>query len=483
MDEHPRRNPALPFIPTPEEVVAIPEKSPFRVFGTKAFFRLWLAQVFSSTGDWVGLTATLAYAKQLSDNEFAISGVLISKLLPGLLFGSLALVLLDRFDKKLLMVGSDLARAGIYVAMPFIDNLGLLFMASLLAEIFTLSWSAAKDASLPQLVEGDALQSANSLGLAASYGTMPLGGLVYSGLTALAGTTLIANITSDTDSLAFIFDALTYVVSALVVLRLPLQSARSGEDKHRLDWTQTYREAREGLSFIRRHRLVRSVFIGLGGGMIGGGAMIPLGQLYASDVLGDKRLFGLLQTALGIGAAIGVVSLLILQKWLPREPVFTLSLIGTGASIIAAAFWSLPAMVMVLIACAGGFAGTAYVTGFTLLQENTEEELRGRTFAAVYTVVRICLFLALAAAPLVAGLARRIVGYFVEGGTVTIMDAEYALPGSRLALWIGGSITLASGVISHRAIRSALATQGVMEGTTEFATPSAEAERTEGDRQ
>ena len=279
MDEQPtRRNQALPFIPPPEEVVAPPEKSPFRVFGTKAFFRLWLAQVFSSTGDWVGLTATLAYAKSLSHSEFAISGVLIFKLLPGLLFGSVALVLLDRFDKKLLMVASDLLRAGMFVAMPFVKNLALLYVVSFFAEICTLAWSAAKDASLPQLVEGEALQSANSLGLAASYGTMPLGGLVYSGLTALAGTSLFANLTTDIDSLAFLFDALTYVVSALVVLRLPLNHFRAAEEKHKLDWTQTYREAREGLSFIRHHRLVRAVFIGLGGGMIGGGAMIPLGQ-------------------------------------------------------------------------------------------------------------------------------------------------------------------------------------------------------------
>ena len=151
-----------------------------------------------------------------------------------------------------------------------------------------------------------------------------------------------------------------------------------------------------------------------------------------------------------------MVSLLILQKWLPREPVFALSLIGTGAGIIAAACWSLPVVVMVLIAVAGGFAGTAYVTGFTLLQENTEEELRGRTFAAVYTVVRICLFLALATAPLIAGLARKIVSIFLEDGTATIGTVVYQLPGSRIALWIGGAITLYSGVASHRAITKAL---------------------------
>ncbi|MGB2757485.1 MAG: MFS transporter, partial [Acidimicrobiia bacterium] len=362
MEEPTRRNPVLPFIPTPEEVKTPTEKSPFRVFGTKAFFRLWVSQVFSSTGDWVGLTATLVFARKLSGgSEYALSGVLVSKLLPGLVFGSLALVLLDRFDKKLLMVGSDLARVVLYASLPFVNNLALLFVVSFLAEIFTLVWGAAKDASIPQLVEGEALQSANSLGLAASYGTLPLAGLVYAGLAALASTSLFSNLTTNTNYLAIWFDALTYLVSALVVLRLPLRSHRSSEEKHKLDWTQTYREAREGLHFIRTHRLVRSVFIGLGGGMIGGGAMIPLGQLYATDVLGDSKLFGVLETALGVGATIGVVSLLILQKWLPREPVFALSLITTGGAIIGAACFSLPTAVMVLNAVVGAAAGTAYV--------------------------------------------------------------------------------------------------------------------------
>ena len=457
-EEPTRRNPSLPFIPTPQELEAPPEKSPFRVFGTKAFFRLWLSQVFSSTGDWVGLTATLAFAGKLSGgNEYALSGVLVSKLLPGLVFGSLALVLLDRFDKKLLMVGSDLARVVLYASLPFVNNLAMLFMISFLAEIFTLVWGAAKDASIPQLVEGEALQSANSLGLAASYGTFPLAGLVYSGLAALAGTSLFENITTNKDYLAIWFNALTYLVSAIVIFRLPLHNHRNPDEQHKLDWTQTYREAREGLHFIRTHRLVRSVFIGLGGGMIGGGAMIPLGQLYATDVLGNSNLFGVLQTSLGVGATIGVVSLLILQKWLPREPIFALSLIGTGSAIIAAACWSLPTVVMVFIALTGAAAGTAYVTGFTLLQENTEEELRGRTFAAVYTVVRLCLFSALALGPVVAGLARKIVRAFTPNEVAHIFGVDYQLAGSRIALWIFGSITLMSGIASHGAIRSAMA--------------------------
>ena len=94
----------------------------------------------------------------------------------------------------------------------------------------------------------------------------------------------------------------------------------------------------DGLKFIRSDPLVRGVMIGLAGGLIGGGAVIPLGPVLATSVLGGgSGAFGLLMTALGIGAAIGVVTLLVFQRRrkVPYEQVFTVAIIATGVSIIA----------------------------------------------------------------------------------------------------------------------------------------------------
>ena len=103
--------------------------------------------------------------------------------------------------------------------------------------------------------------------------------------------------------------------------------------------------------------------------------------------------FGFLETALGVGAAIGVVTLLWLQRRLPREQVFTTAVVATGTAVILVASVPTLALAILLIACVGAAAGCAYVTGFTLLQESVEDEMRGRMFATLYTVVRVCLLL------------------------------------------------------------------------------------------
>ena len=99
-----------------------------------------------------------------------------------------------------------------------------------------------------------------------------------------------------------------------------------------MDFSETVPEIKEGLSFIAHEPRVRGVIVGLGLGLIGAGAMIPLGPLFANEGLGgDAATFGVLMTALGFGAAIGVVALLFFQKQLPRESVFDFAVMGAGA--------------------------------------------------------------------------------------------------------------------------------------------------------
>jgi dTMP kinase len=73
------------------------------------------------------------------------------------------------------MITCDLARAGVMIALPFVDSVPGLIVASLVLEVFTLLWSPAKEASVPNLVPKSYLTSANSLSMVAAYGTYPLG--------------------------------------------------------------------------------------------------------------------------------------------------------------------------------------------------------------------------------------------------------------------------------------------------------------------
>jgi hypothetical protein len=105
----------------------------------------------------------------------------------------------------------------------------------------------------------------------------------------------------------------------------------------------------------------------------------------------------------------------------------------------------------------GVFTGSVYVLGFTILHETVEDDLRGRTFSALYTLVRFCLLMAFALAPLLAGGLNRFSNR-VFGGSVEILGFTVSLPGVRLALWLAGAIIVAAGLLAIHSLRSASTT-------------------------
>ncbi len=450
---------SAPFIPPSAEEHPLPAAF-WRVFGTPSFFRLWSAQVVSGLGDWIGIIAILAMAARLSNPGTAIGLVMVARLVPGFVLAPIGGALVDRWNRKTVMVSADLGRAGLLVLLPFFDTLGGLILIAFLTEVLTLMWGPAKDASVPNVVANkDQLASANSLGLIAGFGTFPLGAVIFAALAGvsrwLGGFDTFAGLEVDQESLAIWLDSLTFLASALIISRLAL--AEGTRRMSKVDWTQTFRDIGDGLSFIRSHALVKGVMIGLAGGLIGGGAMVPLGPVFADEVLGAGSAgFGLLMSALGTGAAIGVLMLLWLQRRLPRETVFLGAVIACGVAImITASFASLePAVVIVVIV--GASAGTAYVTGFTVLQENVEDELRGRTFATLYTIVRLCLLISLTLGPFVASALDELSEATVDS-SVDVFGTMIPLPGVRLALWLGGVITVLAGVVAGRMMRTARA--------------------------
>jgi dTMP kinase len=449
---------AAPFSPPSAHETGIPPAF-WRVFGTRSFFKLWVAQVVSSLGDWIGIIAILAIAARVSGGSgAAVSLVMVARVVPGFFLATVGGVIVDRFDRRRVMVACDIGRALLLVLLPFVDTLLGLVLISFALEILSLLWGPAKDASIPNLVDTKQLTSANSLGLLAAFGTMPLASLVFAVLAYAAewisGFSFFSSL--DQEFIALWVDGLTFLVSAVIIFRLPIPRAREREDGHAVDWTATFRDIAEGIRFIRGKRVVRGVIIGIGVGLIGGGAMIPLGPVFATQVLGGgSAAFGVLMTALGFGAALGVVTLVAIQKRVPRETVFEFAVMGSGAALVVATTTSslIPAALLVVIV--GACAGSSYVTGFTVLQENVADELRGRTFAALYTVVRLCLLISLTISPLWADIWDRVSDALFTDRAIEIGSATYALPGVRFALWGGGLITFFAGFVSWRAVRRA----------------------------
>jgi dTMP kinase len=432
-----------------------------RLFGSPSYFRLWISQVVSSLGDWIGLIAVTAIAERVGggNSGTAVGLVLSARVVPGLFLGSFMGVLADRLDRKKAMVCSDIGRALVLLSLPFVKNIPTLFFASLLLELFTLLWASAKEASVPNLVDRSFLPTANSLSLAAAYGTFPISSAAFAGLVTLAhsfGRTLGIH-SLGPESLALWFDVLTFLVSATTVatLAFPRRHPLDEGVGHGVDFGRALRDLREGFVFIRRSPMVKGVLIGLACGLGGGGTVVPLGPVFSDKVLhAGVSGFGVLLTAFGVGVAAGILVISLIQKRLPHGRVFLASAFAGGAFLIASASMSGLALASLWIVGFGLCAGTVYVLGFSMLQSEVTDELRGRVFATLYASTRLCLFLALVVAPVLAtaldGLSVATVNRKIQFGSFSVY-----LPGVRLTLWLGGLVVIVAAAMARRELRSA----------------------------
>jgi dTMP kinase len=107
--------------------------------------------------------------------------------------------------------------------------------------------------------------------------------------------------------------------------------------------------------------------------------------------------------------------------------------------------------------CVGGLglcAGAVYILGYTILQTNVDDELRGRTFATLYTMTRICLLAAFTLAPVLSRLLDSLSTRFVNGH-IDLLGVTMRVPGVRLTLWLAGLLILLAGAWSYRPLWNA----------------------------
>jgi len=409
------------------------------------FLRFFLAQVVSSLGDWVGVLALAVYAEDLG-GAGGVGAVMAARVLPGFVVGPLAGVIADRWDRKRTMVVADLVRAAIVFSLPFVPNLFYLLMASALLESLTLIWGPAKDAALPNFVTPSELTHANSLSLIAIYGPWPLASILYalmSGIGAWLARTVpvLAGLSDSPAALALWVDSLSFTFSAVMIttLAMPSSNRRVG----RLDLGEIWRDLVEGLTFVRDHRQVRPWLLGIAGTFAAVGGVFSLGVAFAEQVVGaSDRGFAFIVGGFGSGMMVGLLASGVLARAIKKDVIFSSSILLLGGGLAALASvgslnWAVP-----IASALGFFAGTGYSTGYALLQATTEDELRGRTFSAAYTIIRIGTLIGLSIFPSIAG----VIGNHRLGG--------YPAPGSRITLWLAGAVVFGGGLLSMRAIRA-----------------------------
>lgn len=433
-------------------------------FGSQQFFRLWIAQVISATGDWLGLIATISLAGRLSEGTegTAIALVLATRIAPGFFLATAAGVIVDRFNRKRLLLVCDLGRAVVFFTLPFVDSLFGLVVASFLLEIFTMMWSPAKEAIVPNLVPKDRLTTANSLNVAAAYGMFPvaagLAALLAKAAESLADEGWVSTWRLSEDGLAFYVNGISFLVTALIIwtIAFPVRprAERGDRQKGSFDLGGAWRELREGWRFIAVNPIVRAVNVGLGVGVIGGGMLVPLGALYVDElIVGDEADFNLVLFALGLGMAVGVVTASLLQNKINRTAVFPAVLVLAGGALLVASSSPYLSVVVPVIGIVGFAAGPIYVLGFTLLHENVDDELRGRIFSALLVLVRFCMLAALAVAPLVSEGLDTLSNRWWDGD-LDLFGLTILAPGVRLTLWLSSLTIIGAGLLASWSLRA-----------------------------
>lgn len=418
------------------------------VFRIRDFRRLWLVMSFSSFGDWLGLLATTALAAELADGyaaaNFALGGVLVVRLLPAVIFGPLAGAFADRFDRRKMMVVADLNRFVLFASIPLVGTLWWLFVASFLIECLSLFWIPAKEASVPNLVRRDQLEEANQVSLVTTYGITPIAAALVFSLLALLTRTLADSVDffdANRVDLALYINALTFLVSALTVLRIRRISGRptGGSAGPAPGVLQLLRE---GGAFIGHTPLVRGLVIGILGAFAAGGAVIGTSKTYAASLGGGDATYGILFGAVFVGLGLGMGLGPKVARDLSRRRLFGLSIVFAGACLILVSLMPHLALSLICVIGVGFGAGTAYLAGATLLGREVADEVRGRTFAIVQSLIRVDLILTLAAAPFLVGLLRQ--------RQVDLGFVDFTVDGARILLALAGLLAIAGGIVSYK---------------------------------
>jgi dTMP kinase len=420
------------------------------VLAIPAFRKLWNAMAFSSFGDWLGLLASTALAQQLAGGDyakanFAIAGVFIVRLLPAVILGPFAGVIADRFDRRKLMVFCDVVRFALYASIPIVGSYFWLYTATILVEIVTLFWSPAKEASVPNLVPKHKLESANQVSLLASYGTAPIAAIVFSLLAIFSGAinSALGNETpASAADIALYINAFSFLYCAYIVWKLreippgaATTAASPGIGTSLL----------EGFQVIKGSKIIRGVVIGMLGAFFAAGAVIGLARTFVDDLQAGEAAYGVLFGAVFTGLALGISFGPKVFAQFSRRRLFGASLAISSFLLVVLSLVLNLVLAIFIVVLLGAFAGISWVTGFTMLGMEVADEVRGRTFAYVQSLVRVSLVLVLAIAPLVAAAIGK--------HTFSFRTTSVTYNGAAFTMFAAGLIGMAVGIISYRQMR------------------------------
>jgi MFS family permease len=349
-----------------------------------SFGLLFFAAFGSGLGTWLAFVALTVDVFDRTHSGPWVSALLIADFLPAIAIGLLFGPFLDRLSRRRLMVAADLVRFGVFCALPFTTSAGQIVALAAVAGFATGFFRPAVYAGLPNVVSDSDLPRANSLLQTIENVTTTAG--------PLAGGILVSASSTDT---AYWFNAATFVVSALLILRIPgrLLQVRAAPSEGHL------RDLAAGFALVRRSRPLLTVLVAWNVAMLAN-AGLNVAEVVLAKVSFDAGDFGfgLLVATAGLGLAAGSLAAgPLLERRRTREVYagsLALMAVGAGLTAISPNVWV--AAVCVVISGAGN--GATVVCNALLVQRGAPDELRGRAFTVLMSSTSVTLGLGMIAA-------------------------------------------------------------------------------------
>jgi MFS family permease len=347
---------------------------------------LWLARVISNLGDWFNLLASAALITQLTGAGSAISYLFLARLLPVFVMSPFAGVLADRYERRMIMIMTDLLRAVTVLCFLFVrtaDLIWLLYALTVVQFVLSSLYTPAHSALLSNIVEPEDLVTANALD-GFTWSTMLAIGALLGGIAAaLFGVTT-----------AFVIDAATFLWAAWFVSRIKT-AGRAPDPEAGAVAQGGFLEFIAGLDYLWARPFILGLALVKGAGALIWGAInvmeIPLAQqVFPLNGNGTLTL-GLVYAAVGLGTGIGP---LVVSRWVGRAPRaqlwaitggFAALLLGVvGLAFAPALGWVIGASFLRALG-----TGTIWVFSAAMLQQIVADRYRGRVFAFEFAVMTL----------------------------------------------------------------------------------------------
>lgn len=380
------------------------------LLGIRDFRLLFVGQAMSNWGDGLTTITLLILTQRLTGSVAAVAGTAIAVALPQLLLGMLAGVYVDRWDRRKVMIASDVVRGGLvlgFIAVGGADDLWLLYAIAFLQAGVGVFFNPAKGALIPRIVGRERLLAANSV-METSRVIFSLLGTAAAGVWAGVGDVLWP---------IFVLDATTFIVSAGFewAIRTPSRPERDTAP------TKVWNEMMLGIRTAVSSRILVGILVGAGVLMLGLGAVnVLLVPFVVGDLGVSEAWFGALEgSQVASMVASGTLVAVLSTRFRPTSLV-SIALVGVGTVIAAISLVTEPWHLMLVLFAVGWFVTPLQASVSTLVQSEVPDEMRGRIGSALGTVIGSANVASMA----LAGGAAALIGtrsVFVASGVIAVV--------------------------------------------------------------